>query len=126
MTWFVFVLVILASARTWRLADLDEAGYPIRRAYFWISHRFDSRGYTRLSDLVMSAASCPFCSGYWYAVIWFLTGWFWGGTLVWMLLAGSFAANYVAAQLNAWLDIKPVHDGGGETALEDEREEEGL
>jgi hypothetical protein len=33
---------------------------------------------------------------------------------------GSAACNFVGAQLNAWLDVRPIKDGGGEIDLMEE------
>lgn len=107
MSALAWILCALASARTFRLASVDEIGFLFRNLVY------------RGPRWMHNALVCPFCSGYYWAVGWVATGLLWGSTWPWQLLAGSLGVNYVAGQLNAWLDLKPVHDGGGETAAEE-------
>lgn len=107
MTWFVFVLAALAAARTWRLATMDV-----------ISERWRMWMAPKLPDFWLDGYFCPFCSGFWIACAWVGSAVAWGDTWPWQLIAGCFAANYAAAQLNAWLDERPVTDAGGEIGPE--------
>lgn len=107
MSPLAWILCVFASARTYRLASIDEAGFYFRNVVY------------RLPEVFHRWLTCPFCSGWWYALGWVLTGLAWGDTVVWQALAGSLAVNWIAAQFGAWLDIKVIHDGGGEIAAEE-------
>lgn len=111
---FLVMLIVsaLAGARLWRLFALDLAGKPLRDLYFKI---IPNKHYT----LAQEAAECPFCSGFWITAAVFTSGLAWSTSWVWQLLAGVFAANYVGAELNAWLDSKPITDNGGEIEVTD-------
>ncbi len=110
----LLLLAALAGARTYRLIAIDSAGEPARRLIRRLIFKLGKRGKDHAADLVEEGAECPFCIGFWVTSLWVLTGLLWGGTFVWLLFAGCFAANYVGGQLNAWLDVKPIKDGGGE------------
>lgn len=102
-----WLLCVLASARTWRLASMDEIGFGFRNLVY------------RGPDWMHRALICPFCSGYYWATLWVGSGLVFGSSIVWQLVAGSLGVNWLAGQLNAWLDERPVHDGGGEIAAEE-------
>jgi hypothetical protein len=89
------------------LASIDAIGFGFRNLVY------------RGPNWAQEALICPFCSGYYWAVGWVATGLVWGDTWPWQLLAGSLAVNWVAGQFNSWLDVRPVHDGGGEIAAEE-------
>lgn len=91
----------------WRLASIDAIGFPFRNLVY------------RGPNWMQEALVCPFCSGYYWATLWCGSGLLFGSTWPWQLVAGSLGVNYVAGQLNAWLDTKPIHDGGGEIAAEE-------
>jgi hypothetical protein len=101
---FLVVLLVsaLAGARLWRLAAVDTAGLPFRNLYFRVLNRWYA-----LAD---EALSCPFCSGFWITAIVFCSGLLFSSFLLWQIVVGVFAANYVGAQLNAWLDVRPIED----------------
>jgi hypothetical protein len=103
MSWMTLILVVLASARTWRLLAMDGIAFRVRN---WV--------HKRLPTMMQEGWYCPFCLGFWLACLWVLTGVLWGNTTAWTFVAGCFALNYAAAQLNAWLDERPVTDSGGE------------
>lgn len=107
MTWFTLLIACLASARLWRLATLDGIT-------FWFRNLVD-----RAPGWVYDLVYCPFCLGWWISLFLVTTGFFWGETVWWLIPVGALAANYVGAQLNAWLDIKPVTDSGGEIPKEE-------
>lgn len=117
----ILLIATLAGARSYRLVAIDTAGEPARRVIRMLIFRLMRRGQDKKADLIEEGAECPFCIGYWMTSLWVLTGLLWGTTLVWLLLAGSFAANYVGGQLNAWLDAKPIKDGGGEIDIMEDK-----
>lgn len=98
----VLVVSALAGARTWRLASIDEIALPFRNLYF--------RVFRRHYEWAAKLMDCPFCLGFWLTTGWVLTGLAWGDTVWWWVAAGPFAANYLGAQLNAWLDVRPIED----------------
>lgn len=106
---FLVVLVVsaLAGARLWRLFAVDAAGWPLRSLYFGLIPN-------KWFGVAADGANCPFCMGFWITSAVFASGLAWSDTWGWKLVAGVFAANYIGAQLNAWLDNKPITDGGGE------------
>lgn len=92
MTWLTWTLIVLASARTWRLLAVDSITEPGRKIV--------DRGPAWLQQMWV----CPYCLGWWIALAWTLSGWAWGGMMWWQILAGSLAVNLVAARLNVWGD----------------------
>lgn len=95
--WLVFLLVALASARTFRLLAFDTITQPVRdvlEVYVFVRYPLLKEGF-----------ECGWCSGYWYAVGWALTAFAWSDTWLWQLAAIGFAANYIAANLNALYDV---------------------
>jgi hypothetical protein len=103
VSWFVFILAVLAGARTWRLLAVDGIAFRVRNGV-------DQIGWPMLSE----GWYCPFCLGFWVTSAWLLTGYLVGDTAAWLVTAGCFAASYAQAQLNAWLDVHPITEGGGE------------
>lgn len=84
MTPLIFVLAILAGARTWRLLNVDDITFRLR----------DLIG---RNEKLWEFWSCRWCFGYWIAFGWVGSGLLWGHTWEWQLLAGSLAANWIAA-----------------------------
>lgn len=108
---YVLVLLVaaLASARTYRLLTIDDIMIPVRNVVY------------RGPQWLQAAWTCPYCSGFYWAVGWSVTGIFWADNGPWWwLAAGPFAANYVSATLNAFDDIRPIKQGGGEIPPEPE------
>lgn len=99
----IILISALAGARLWRLAAVDAAGLPFRNLYFRI---IPNRFYKFADDLL----SCPFCAGFYITALVFALGLAFSATWVWQLVAGAFAANYVGAQLNSWLDVRPIEN----------------
>lgn len=99
----VLLLSALAGARLWRLVAIDDAGSPLRTMYYGVIPN-------RWFGWAESLLNCPFCAGFWITSVVFALGLAWGDNWPWQLIAGVFAANYVGAQLNAWLDIVPLEE----------------
>lgn len=112
-TWLIFVLVLLASARTFRLLAFDEVAEPFRTGYAKTVGILPDR----LAVKMWEALECPWCAGYWWAAGWTITALAWHDAILWQMVAFSFAANYVAATLNGLYDI--VHETA-EEKLNDE------
>lgn len=93
MNWWIWLLALLASARTWRLLYKDDIT-------FWL------RDQVSRSTKLWEFYSCPWCFGFWITVGWVGSALAWGTTWPWLLLAGSLAANYVQANLNVHLGDK--------------------
>lgn len=114
----VLLLCAAASARLWRLAAIDEAGAPLRRLQELISDRLagpevvasQARLSRRRQMRIRAAASleegwhCPYCLGLWIAVALVASALAWHETVLWQLVVGAFALNYVAATINALID----------------------
>lgn len=107
----ILLVSAFAGARMWRLLAVDEIALPFRNRYY----RVMSRWY----DWADSLLRCPFCMGFWLTLIWTLTGLAWGDTIWWWVAAGPFAANYVGGTLNAWSDVRPITESGGEIPPEE-------
>lgn len=110
----MLVLVILASARTFRLLTTDAITDGLRdrldiwlgkyssHAVQWVPPRrkyMSDKEWRRYRQVkwLQELGSCKYCLGYWIAVAWTATGLAWSDTWAWKLLAISFAANYVMA-----------------------------
>lgn len=107
--WLVFVLVLLASARTFRLLAFDTITQTPRdylEVYVFPHSKFLREGFY-----------CKWCSGFWYAVGWTLSALAWSDSWIWQAFAIAFAANYVAAVLNGVYDV--VHETAEDLANED-------
>lgn len=104
MTALILILSALAGARTWRLLAVDDFGRPFRDVYYRI---FNKDGWYEWADGLLT---CPFCMGFWVTGLWLLAGLLTGGHIIWIFAAGCFACNFVGAQLNAWLDVRPIED----------------
>lgn len=98
----LIIVSALAGARLWRLFAIDSAGLPLRNLYF--------RVFRKHYELAEEALSCPFCAGFWITALVFASGLLFSATWGWQIVAGVFAANFVGAQLNAWLDVRPIED----------------
>lgn len=123
MTVLILILAALAGARTWRLIVVDGITEPVRK---WIRSklfRLQASGSKRkqmIGDKIEEGIECPFCLGFWLTAAWLAVGLASGGATWFILVAGAFACNYLGAQLNAWLDVKPITDGGGEITVMEE------
>ncbi len=53
-SWLLFVLLVLACYRTWRLIGKDDITQPLRRP---------------LPDFVRKGVECPWCAGTWLALV---------------------------------------------------------
>lgn len=119
----VLVLATLAGARTWRLIALDEIAEPIRKLMRRGFYQLSIRGHDKKAEFLESGVECPYCLGFYLTAAWLGTGLMWGEHWLWLLIAGAFALNWVQATLNAWNDVHPVVEGGGEIEVgEDESE----
>lgn len=81
----VLGLSCLAALRTFQLMTVDEITFRVRN---WVDRwpRFYHKAYY-----------CNWCALYWYGAGWAATGYFFGDTWIWRILAGSFAVNYCTA-----------------------------
>lgn len=93
MTWLTWLLIILASARTFRLLAIDTITEPLRK--------LTDRGPAWLQMLMV----CPWCLGAYVSLAWVWTGYLWGSTAVWLVFAGAFAVNYVQAWMSVRFDM---------------------
>lgn len=126
MNYLLILLVsALAGARMWRLTAVDEAGQPFRTMVWNFTNRLQgssARGKRSLGDKVADSVwagiTCPFCWGFWLTSAFVASGLLWSDGWGWQLVAGCFAASYVSGQLAAWLDVVPIHEGGGEITPE--------
>lgn len=90
----IIVLVsALAAARLFRVLTQDV-----------ISESFRQKVVTRFNDTWLKFWFCPWCFGFWICVAFVLTGIVTGPCLLWWVIAGSLAANYMSAHLAARLD----------------------
>lgn len=85
------VVVVLASARLWRLAAVDSLTDSIREI---------------LPDKVTPFLACPFCSGFWIALGVAASAIAWADTWPWWLILGSLAVSYIGGHLNRVLDLE--------------------
>lgn len=99
--WLTLLLVVLATARIWRLLVVDG-----------ITEGFRSRLICKVQDAPHKARDafhdlyfCPFCAGFWICSIILLTALAWRDEIAWQLIVGAFALNYVSGHLNARLDV---------------------
>lgn len=123
MSYLVILLVsALAGARMWRLLAVDDAGQPVRTAVWNLTNRLrgdkPSSLNSRIAESVWVGWTCPFCLGFWATAAFVGSGMLWADGWGWQLVAGCFAASYVAGQLAAWLDVRPIHEGDGEITPE--------
>jgi hypothetical protein len=107
--WDVVLLVGL-SARVTRLVTVDTIMAPVReRAIYEAARRSASwdGGFW-----VASLLGCPHCVGFWLSLL-VLASWLvWGGTTVWVTVAGAFTLSYVAGHLVGRLDMGDDDDAG--------------
>lgn len=91
----IFLLALGLTARVTRFVTDDIAGGPIRalvirlfgegsKAHVWVT--------------------CPWCAGLWFAAAAVLTGWFYGDTDAWQLIALIASVSWLYAILATWLD----------------------
>lgn len=99
----ILLISALAGARIWRLLAVDDIAMPFRNLYYRI---FTGRAYDWADGLL----TCPFCMGFWVTALVFVTGVLTSGCTLWLIVMGVFAANFIGAQLNAWLDVRPISD----------------
>lgn len=93
MELIIALVSALASARVWRALMLDDIGFWFRdRA--WVNR-----------PKVWDFLNCPWCFGFHLCVLFVATGVALGGP-IWWIVAGSFAANYISANLNVHLGDK--------------------
>lgn len=100
----ILLISALAGARIWRLLAVDDIGMPFRNGYYRI---FNKDGWYEWADGLLT---CPFCMGFWVTAVVFITGILSSGCTLWLIVVGVFAANFIGAQLNAWLDVRPIED----------------
>lgn len=100
--WLVLVLVALAAARLWRLIAVDAIADPLRRRLRVEIADAPKQWRDTLSYLIQ----CPFCAGFWISGMVLASALAWSDTVLWQLVAGTCAVNYVQAHLNAWLDVE--------------------
>lgn len=93
MTWWVWLLAVLAATRTFRLLAIDEITEPLRKQV--------DKGPAWLQLMML----CPWCIGFYISAAWVWTGYLYGTTAVWLILAGSLAVNYIQANLSVHLDM---------------------
>ena len=82
-----WLLVLLASLRSFQLVTRDDITRPFRdwlfeRKFMW--HEDESP--TTWTD----AFDCPSCLGYWLTLGWTVTGVLWADTTLWLIAAGSW------------------------------------
>ncbi len=101
---FVVVIAILASARLFRLATVDAAGYPYRWAVAKVVNLFVRPKTEKVAETIDDGAFCAWCSGFWLTLGVAASALAWSDTWGWQLVAIALAANYVQANLNIHLD----------------------
>jgi hypothetical protein len=84
-SWYALALLTLAAYRSWLLLAVDEVGAPFRRLMTGISSRW---------------VDCPWCSGFWIGVAWWLA---WEAWPRWTLVAATALAVSVGIGLLARL-----------------------
>ncbi len=97
------VIAILASARLFRLATVDAAGYPYRWAVAKVVNAVHPKS-PKVADEIDSGAHCSMCAGYWIALGVLASALAWSDSWGWQLVVGSLAVNYVAGHVNGALD----------------------
>lgn len=90
MELIVLIVSALAGARTFRLLTADV-----------LSEGFRQSVVTRFNDTWLKFWFCPWCFGFWLCFAFVLVGLVTGPCLLWWVIAGSLAANYLSAHLNA-------------------------
>jgi hypothetical protein len=100
--WLVLLLVVLATARVWRLLVVDgiTEGFRIR-----LIASVQDRP-RRWRDAFHDALFCPFCVGFWILLMLLASALAWSDEVAWQLVVGAFALNYVSGQFNARLDAE--------------------
>lgn len=99
--WLTLLVVVLATARIFRLLTVDDIAWPIRKRVLALVDDEPKR----LRDGFHDMFFCPFCAGFWLGLGVLASALAWSDTIVWQILAIGFAANYVQAHLNARLDV---------------------
>lgn len=99
--WLTLLIVVLASARIWRLLTVDGITEPLRdKLKVEIADAPE-----QWRDTLSYFISCPWCAGYWIAFGVFASALAWADTLAWQLVFLSLAINYVAASMNFRQDV---------------------
>jgi hypothetical protein len=94
---YTFVLLALASYRTWRLIASDDATYRLRA---WLVRWDENVGVPR-RPLVAEWLYCPWCSGFWYTIAWFGVWMLWSDVVVVAaVLAGSAVVGLIRTRLD--------------------------
>jgi hypothetical protein len=100
--WLVLVVVTLAAARLFRLIATDSITDPLRRRL-----RVEiAEAPKQWRDTISYFVQCPWCCGFWIAVLLTLTALAWADTLLWQIIVIPLAVNYAAASANGRQDVE--------------------
>lgn len=100
--WLVLLLVVLATARIWRLLVVDGITEDIRLRLIRSVQDRPRRWRDSFHDLYF----CPFCMGFYVMFAMLASALAWSDEVSWQLVVGAFALNYVSGQFNARLDAE--------------------
>jgi hypothetical protein len=96
------VLAAGLTTRATRLVVIDQAGHPVRSVLLRSARLIG----TRAQDLVDDLLACPYCAGWWIAVLVAGSWALWGSTIGWTAVALaatiSQAAGMVLARDASW------------------------
>ena len=99
-TWWQFLLIALAAWRVFYLIGHDEITekarrYVTRTPKNWDGEReITSKEYRETLALFLQ---CPYCCGFWLAIVWWLAWWAWPTETVWVAVPFALSAAVVAA-----------------------------
>lgn len=103
--WLTLLIVVLASARIWRLLTVDGITFPLRRAWANLVGRIaggtEDTARRRFAETLDEGFYCAFCSGFWVALATLSSALAWSDTLAWQLVAIPLAVNWVAGHANS-------------------------
>lgn len=99
------VLAVGLVARLTRLVVFDDAGFLVRTPV-----RIGARAIGRRRGIAWAdrLLACPFCAGYWIALVVAASWAAWGGTTAWRAFALAGTASYLAGHLAVTLDDRDL------------------